>query len=148
MVFKTTAISRSAIPPHNKLRSPLLIYSLKILKQKIPHALRVRVSPCIFAVPRRYRRAVRAAAVQIVWKIHVPQEGSMTTITLRLDPETRQKLEVLAKATGWRRADLVAEAVRRFVDAEYAALLEAQTDSEEREKDESPPKPRVWKITV
>lgn len=72
----------------------------------------------------------------------------MTTITLRLDPETRQKLEVLAEATGWRRADLVAEAVRRFVDAEYAALLETQTDMEEPEEGEDPPKPQAWKITV
>lgn len=72
----------------------------------------------------------------------------MTTIAIRLDPETRQKLEFLAEATGWRRADLVAEAVRRFVDAEYAALLEAHTGTEEPKEGGNPPKLRAWKITV
>lgn len=72
----------------------------------------------------------------------------MITIALRLDPETRQKLEALAEATGWRRADLVAEAVRRFVDAEYAALLALQAETAKPGDDEAPPRLRPWKITV
>ena len=70
----------------------------------------------------------------------------MTTIALRLDPETRKKLEILAEATGWRRADLVAEAVRRFVDAEFAALLELQAQQAAKGGDK--PAPINWKIKV
>jgi predicted transcriptional regulator len=44
------------------------------------------------------------------------------TIALRLDPETREKLDLLAEASGYSPATLVAEAVRRFVDFELAAL--------------------------
>lgn len=50
----------------------------------------------------------------------------MTTIALRLDPDTRHKLELLAKATGYSRSALVHEAVRRFVDAELNGLLALQ----------------------
>lgn len=76
--------------------------------------------------------------------------SSSPTIMLRLDPETRKRLKALAEATGWRQADLVAEAVSRFVDAEYAALLElqAQAAGEEGTATGSLPKPQTWKITV
>lgn len=76
------------------------------------------------------------------------KEYSMTTIALRLDPETRHKLELLAEATGWRRADLVAEAVRRFVDAEYAALLELRAEQAKEDGGTPPPMPHNWKIKV
>lgn len=46
----------------------------------------------------------------------------MDTIALRLDPQTRLKLEILAHATGVSRAAIVSEAVCRFVDAELEAL--------------------------
>ena len=53
----------------------------------------------------------------------------MFTIAIRLDPETRSKLERLTLATGQTRGFLVAEAVRRFVDSELAKLtLEAKQD--------------------
>jgi predicted transcriptional regulator len=42
----------------------------------------------------------------------------MTTVTTRLDDETQQKLEVLAKATDRSRSWLVADAVRRYVEEE------------------------------
>ncbi len=76
--------------------------------------------------------------------------SSSPTILLRLDPETRKRLQLLAEVTGWRQADLVAEAVRRFVDAEYDALLELQARAAEEEGGtaDSPSKPRTWKITV
>ena len=64
-----------------------------------------------------------------------------TTIALRLAPETRHKLEELARVTGYTRSSLVAEAVRRFVDAEIAALvaggkvfLTEDTPADEQEK--------------
>ena len=37
-------------------------------------------------------------------------------VTLRLDPETRKRLDKLVKATERSRASLAAEAVRQFVD--------------------------------
>jgi predicted transcriptional regulator len=37
-------------------------------------------------------------------------------VTLRLDPETRKRLDRLAKSTERSRASLAAEAVRQFVD--------------------------------
>lgn len=60
----------------------------------------------------------------------------MVTIALRLDPETRRKLELLAKATGYRRSQIVGEAVRRFVDAEYAALLALQEQGGAQQQDD------------
>ena len=76
--------------------------------------------------------------------------SSSPTILLRLDPETRKKLQLLAEVTGWRQADLVAEAVHRFVNAEYAALLELQARVAEEEggTEDAPSKPRTWKVTV
>ena len=47
----------------------------------------------------------------------------MVTIAIRLDPETKRKLTVLSKATGYQPALIVAEGVRRFVENEYAALV-------------------------
>jgi predicted transcriptional regulator len=52
-------------------------------------------------------------------------------IKLRLDPETRKKLDLLAEASGYSSAALVSEAVRRFVELEFAALTAAQTDQPE-----------------
>ena len=52
-------------------------------------------------------------------------------IKLRLDPETREKLDLLAEASGYSAATLVAEAVRRFVELEFAALAAAQADQPE-----------------
>jgi len=51
-----------------------------------------------------------------------------TTITLRLDPETRKKLDLLAETSGNSPATLVAEAMRRFVDLELAILADAQNE--------------------
>lgn len=42
----------------------------------------------------------------------------MTTVTTRLDPETQNKLDQLAKATDRSRSWLVADAVRRYVTEE------------------------------
>ncbi len=42
----------------------------------------------------------------------------MSTITARLDPDTREKLELLAKSTDRSRSWLVADAIRRYVTEE------------------------------
>lgn len=42
----------------------------------------------------------------------------MTTITARLDPETRDRLDLLAKSTERSRSWLVADAVRRYLEDE------------------------------
>lgn len=42
----------------------------------------------------------------------------MTTVTARIDEDTQDKLEKLAKATERSRSWLVADAVRRYVDQE------------------------------
>ena len=68
-----------------------------------------------------------------------------TTIALRLDPETREKLDLLSEATGYAPATLVSEAVRRFVDLELAAMLAARN---EREDEEKPPLPERWNLIV
>ena len=68
-----------------------------------------------------------------------------STIALRLDPETREKLDLLSEATGYAPATLVAEAVRRFVDLELTAMLAAR---EEQEGDEKPPLPERWNLIV
>ena len=52
-------------------------------------------------------------------------------IKLRLDPETREKLDLLAELGGSSPATLVAEAVRRFVELEFAALAAAQAGQPE-----------------
>jgi predicted transcriptional regulator len=79
----------------------------------------------------------------------------METIVLRLDRDTREKLKLLAEATGCPRSTLVHEAVRRFVDAELAALLsqrneEAAADGATKEEDRNPSRlrPEHWKIIV
>lgn len=66
-----------------------------------------------------------------------------TTIKLRLDPETRERLDLLAEASGYSAADLVAEAVRRFVDRELAVLVAAQTEQAENRKDGATPPIRL-----
>lgn len=76
-----------------------------------------------------------------------PEEVHATvkhTIALRLDPETRHKLDLLAEAGGCPPAALVAEAVRRFVDSEFAALATAQ----EQAQDEDGPPPERWNLIV
>ena len=45
------------------------------------------------------------------------------TIAIRLDPETRSKLELLSRATGHSRSFHVAAAVRMVVEPEYVVLL-------------------------
>jgi len=71
------------------------------------------------------------------------------TIAIRLDPETRAKLEILAQATGHTRSFIVGEAVRLVVDSEYSALL-ARTKEEGSPKDEEelPPVPERWNLIV
>jgi len=60
------------------------------------------------------------------------KESTMKAIIkLRLDPETREKLDLLAEASGYASATLVSEAVRRFVEFEFAALAAAQADQPE-----------------
>ena len=73
-----------------------------------------------------------------------------TTIALRLDPETRKKLDFLAEASGYSPATLVAEAVRRFVDFELAALAAAQAEQAQQAKnsDNDTPPPINWKLIV
>ena len=73
----------------------------------------------------------------------------MFTIALRLPPETRFKLELLARLSGRTRSFLVSEAVRRFVDAElaeYSAAAQEQCartgPSNERETQDG------WNIVV
>jgi len=64
-------------------------------------------------------------------------------IKLRLDPDTREKLDVLAEASGYDPATLVAEAVRRFVELECAALVAAQADQPENGKGGATPPVRL-----
>ena len=52
-------------------------------------------------------------------------------IKLRLDPETRRQLDLLAEAGGCSPAALVSEAVRRFVALEFAARADAQAGRQE-----------------
>lgn len=47
----------------------------------------------------------------------------MATIAIRLDPDTRRKLALLAKATGRTRSSLVAEAVQRFVNEGFQQVV-------------------------
>ena len=67
-------------------------------------------------------------------------------IKLRLDPETRKKLDLLAEASGVSPAALVSEAVRRFVEFEFAALVAAQADQPEKGKDGATPPVRLQLI--
>ena len=71
----------------------------------------------------------------------------MVTIALRLDPETRLKLEHLARLSGRPRSFLVAEAVRRFVDAELAGMPVA-VKREKPEPPDAPDAPERWNIIV
>jgi predicted transcriptional regulator len=72
----------------------------------------------------------------------------MFTIAIRLDPEIRFKLEQLARISGKTRSSLVAEAVRRFVEAEIAELAaEARRRGEEQAED-SADAPERWNIIV
>ena len=72
----------------------------------------------------------------------------MFTIALRLDPETRYKLEQLARATGLTRASLVAEAVSLFVDAELARLVAEGKKGQPEQDDNSPDTPERWNLIV
>jgi predicted transcriptional regulator len=73
----------------------------------------------------------------------------MDTIALRLDRDTRHKLELLAEAMDCPRSTLVHEAVRRFVDAEFAALLARQKETQTEGASSSfRPHPDHWKIIV
>ena len=58
-------------------------------------------------------------------------------IKLRLDPETREKLDWLAAARGQSSATLVSEAVRRFVEFELAALAAAGAELPENDNVEA-----------
>jgi len=71
-----------------------------------------------------------------------------TTIALRLDPETRAKLDLLAGASGCSPATLVAEAVRRFVDLELAALAAAKAEQAENGEGEVAPPIERWNLIV
>jgi predicted transcriptional regulator len=71
-----------------------------------------------------------------------------TTITLRLDPETREKLDLLAEASGYSPATLVAGAVRRFVDIELAALAAAQAEQAENGDGSVSPPVERWNLIV
>lgn len=66
----------------------------------------------------------------------------MRPIAIRLDPDTRRRLKLLSDVTGYSREALVDEAVRRFVDAELAALIEQQrlsaSQTEEAEASQPP----------
>jgi len=64
-------------------------------------------------------------------------------IKLRLDPETREKLDLLAEASGNSSATLVAEAVRRFVELEFATLAAEQADQPEDAKGRTTPPVRL-----
>ena len=64
-------------------------------------------------------------------------------IKLRLDPETREKLDLLAEASGYESATLVAEAVRRFVELEFAALAAARAEQPENDKGVATPPVRL-----
>ena len=66
-----------------------------------------------------------------------------TTIKLRLDHETREKLDLLAEVSGHSSATLVSEAVRRFVDFELTALAAAQAEQAENGKSEATPLSRM-----
>lgn len=72
------------------------------------------------------------------------------TIAIRLDPETRAKLEILAQATGHTRSFIVGEAVRLVVEAEYAALLARSKEEGGSVKDEEEltPAPERWNLIV
>lgn len=83
----------------------------------------------------------------------------METIALRLDPDTRHKLELLAEATGYSRSTLVHEAVRRFVETELAFVLTLRENAagpalapggqnEKTPETEEAPLPERWKIIV
>lgn len=51
------------------------------------------------------------------------EETPMQPIVLRLEPRTRHNLEQVARVTGVSRADIVAEAVRAYVDARVEDLI-------------------------
>ena len=73
-----------------------------------------------------------------------------TTIALRLDPDTREKLDLLAEASGYSPATLVAEAVRKFVELELAALAAAQAEQTEKNagKSAAPQPVERWNLIV
>lgn len=73
----------------------------------------------------------------------------MKTIVLRLDPETRARLEALAKARRRTPSSLVAEAVGLYVDREMERLVEevreaGESDGPEEEKAAA----RLWNVRV
>ena len=72
----------------------------------------------------------------------------MFTIGVRLDPETRYKLEQLARLTGRSRSVLVAEAVRRFVDGELSELIAQAKAGKPEQEDESGNMSERWNLIV
>ncbi|MDR2489164.1 MAG: ribbon-helix-helix domain-containing protein [Desulfovibrio sp.] len=72
----------------------------------------------------------------------------MSTIAIRLDPEVRHKLEQLARMTGRTRSSLVAEAVRRFVDAEIAEASAGGEKGGTEQADNAVGMPERWNIIV
>ena len=76
----------------------------------------------------------------------------MYTIGVRLDPETRLKLEHLARVTSRSRSAIVAEAVRNFVDAQWADLLDQaktkQSRASNQDRDDDPGDPSGWNLIV
>lgn len=68
----------------------------------------------------------------------------MKTIVLRLPPEIRQNLQIVASATGRDPSDLVAEAVEEYVNRELALLVE----SHRREGEPAVPIPRLGRKKV
>lgn len=73
----------------------------------------------------------------------------MVTIAIRLDPETKRKLEILSRVTGYQRAQIVGEAVRRFVETEYAALVALHEQEQSGAEEEGVPAlSERWNIVV
>lgn len=72
------------------------------------------------------------------------KEKTVKTIVLRLAPETRKNLEIVASATGRDSSDLVADAVEEYVTRELALLVE----SHRREGEPSITLPRLGRKKV
>lgn len=73
---------------------------------------------------------------------------SLETIAIRLDPETRAKLEALARHTGRSRSAIVADAVRLVVDAEFAALQGASGEDGKSDGEGAAVLPEHWNLIV
>mgnify|MGYP003618179364 CR=1 FL=1 len=74
----------------------------------------------------------------------------MQPIVLRLDPRTRHNLEQISRVTGVSRPDIVAEAVRVYVDAKVGELVAQGVLAlgEEPAEDASPIGQERWNILV